>query len=138
MQINVLEMLPPLVALQIFQILYLSCGESLNHNTKSHYYEAHIEHISENIIYITKKTPKLVAKIWLPNLVLYQTTYGGPALRYVYTRQDIGCDQWCRCNDTWNGSYIEILNNIVYTKWDLDTSKDYVLWQLDPIASEVQ
>ena len=91
MQINVLEMLPPLVALQIFQSLYLSCGESLNHNTKSHYYEAHIEHISENITYITKKTPKLVAKIWLPNLVLYQTTgtYGGPALRYVYTRQDI-------------------------------------------------
>ena len=26
-----------------------------------------------NITYIIKKTPKLVAKIWLPNLVLYQT-----------------------------------------------------------------
>ena len=72
MQINVLEKLPQLVALQIFLSLYLSCGESLNHNTLSHY-EAHIEHISEDITYITKMTPKLVAKIWLPNLVLYQT-----------------------------------------------------------------
>ena len=43
MQINVLEKLLQLVALQIFQSLYLSCGESINHNTLSHYYEAHIE-----------------------------------------------------------------------------------------------
>ena len=31
--------------------------------------------ISENITYITKNIPKLVAKIWLPNLVLYQTDW---------------------------------------------------------------
>ena len=72
LQVNFPEKLPQLVALQIFQNVYLSCGESLNHNSLSHYYKAHIEHISKNITYITK-TPKLVAKIWLPNLVLYQT-----------------------------------------------------------------
>ena len=33
----------------------------------------HWTHIFENITYIIKKTPKLVAKLWLPNLVLYQT-----------------------------------------------------------------
>ena len=52
--------------LQIFQSLYLSCGESLNHSTfmtLSHNYKPHTEDIFENIIYITKKTPKLVAKI---------------------------------------------------------------------------
>ena len=73
LQVSFLEKLPQLVALQIFQSSLLSCGESLNHNTLSHYHYIHIEHISENITYITKKTPKLVAKIWLPNLVLYQT-----------------------------------------------------------------
>ena len=31
------------------------------------------EHINENITYYYKKTPKLVAKIWLPNFVLYQS-----------------------------------------------------------------
>ena len=35
---NFLEKLPKLVALQVFQSSYLSCGESLNHNTLSHYY----------------------------------------------------------------------------------------------------
>ena len=63
MQVNFLEKLPKLVALQNFQSSYLSCGESLNHNALSHYYYRHIEHIFENITYITKKTPKLVAKI---------------------------------------------------------------------------
>ena len=63
MQVNFLEKLPKLVALQNFQSSYLSCGESLNHNTLSHYYLRHIKHIFENITYITKNTPKLVAKI---------------------------------------------------------------------------
>ena len=35
MQVNFPEKLPKLVALQIFQSSYLSCGESLNHNTLS-------------------------------------------------------------------------------------------------------
>ena len=38
LQVNFLEKLPKLVTLQNFQNLYLSCGESLNHNTLSHYY----------------------------------------------------------------------------------------------------
>ena len=38
LQVDFLEKLPKLVALQIFQSLYLSCGESLNHNTLSYYY----------------------------------------------------------------------------------------------------
>ena len=38
LQVNFLEKLPKLVALQNFQSSYLSCGESLNHNTLSHYY----------------------------------------------------------------------------------------------------
>ena len=38
LQVNFLEKLPKLVALQNFQISYLSYGESLNHNTLSHYY----------------------------------------------------------------------------------------------------
>ena len=38
LQVNFLEKLPKLVALQIFQGWYLSCGESLNHTTLSHYY----------------------------------------------------------------------------------------------------
>ena len=63
MQVNFLEKLRKLVALQIFQSSYLSCGESFNHNTLSHYHYIHIEHIFENITYITKKAPKLVAKI---------------------------------------------------------------------------
>ena len=62
LQVNFLERLPKLVALQIFQSSHLS-WESLNHNTLSHYYQTHIEHIFENITYITKKVPKLVAKI---------------------------------------------------------------------------
>ena len=37
LQVNFLEKLPKLVALQIVQSSYLSCGESLNHNTLSHY-----------------------------------------------------------------------------------------------------
>ena len=73
LQANFLEQLPKLVAFQIFWSPYLSCGESLKRNTLSHYHYTHIERISESITYITKKTPKLVAKFWLPNLILYQT-----------------------------------------------------------------
>ena len=79
LQVNFLEKLPKLVALQIFQSSYLSCGESLNHNTVSHY-QTHTEHIFENITYITKKTPKFR----LPNLVLYQTGDRGTNLDYVH------------------------------------------------------
>ena len=49
-----------------FSKAYISCGESLNHSTfmiLSHNYKPHTEDIFENITYITKKTPKLVAKI---------------------------------------------------------------------------
>ena len=66
LEINFLKKLPQLVALQIFQSSYLSHGESLNHNILWHYHDyhkTHIEHIFENIIYITKKAPNLVAKI---------------------------------------------------------------------------
>ena len=38
LQSNFLEKLPHLVALQIFQSLYLSSRESLNDNTLEHYY----------------------------------------------------------------------------------------------------
>ena len=38
LQVNFLEKLQKLVALQNFQSSYLSCGEFLNHNTLSHYY----------------------------------------------------------------------------------------------------
>ena len=38
MQVNFVEKLPKLVALQIFQSSYLSYGESLNHNTLSHHF----------------------------------------------------------------------------------------------------
>ena len=63
MDVNFLKKLPQLVALQIFQSSHLSHDESLNHNILLHYHWAHFEHIFENIIYITKKTPNLVAKI---------------------------------------------------------------------------
>ena len=62
MQTNFLEKVPKLVALKVFQISYLSCDEFLNHNTLSHYYKTHTEHIFENITYIWEKTSKLVAK----------------------------------------------------------------------------
>ena len=55
--------LPQLIAIQNFQSSHLRHGESLNHNVLSHYHQTHIEHIFENIIYITRKTPNLVAKI---------------------------------------------------------------------------
>ena len=63
------QKLPYLVAphSQIFQGSYLSCGESLNHNILSHYYLTDIKHIFENITYITKNTPKMVAKILATN-----------------------------------------------------------------------
>ena len=45
LQVNFLEKLPELVALQIFQSSYLGCGESHSHNALLHNYQTHIEHI---------------------------------------------------------------------------------------------
>ena len=53
MEVAFLKKLPQLVALWISHCTYLSYVKSLNHNILSY----------ENIIYITKKTPNLVAKI---------------------------------------------------------------------------
>ena len=55
MQINVLEKLPQLVALLIFQSLYLSCGESLDHDTVS-YYGPHLTYFWKHYIYYKKDT----------------------------------------------------------------------------------
>ena len=63
--INFLEKLPQLVGLCIFQNSYLTHGESLNHNVLQHFYWTYIKHDFENNTYITNKTPKLGAKVWL-------------------------------------------------------------------------
>ena len=78
------EKLPQLVVLQIFQGSYPSCGESLNHNTLSHYHYTHIEHISENITYITKKETKVGSQNLATNLVLYQAAILNLQTNYRY------------------------------------------------------
>ena len=58
-----LTRLPQLVANYIIQCTYLSYVELLNHNILSYYHYKHTEQNFEHIIYITKNTPNLVAKI---------------------------------------------------------------------------
>ena len=91
----------------------LSCGEFLNHKTLSHYYKTHIEYIFENITYIIKKTPKLVAKIWLPNLVLYQTVYlwNCSEEMSMYTLYIITRHWLWYCTDTWRFTPIKTLGS---------------------------
>ena len=48
----------------------------------SHYYETHVEHIFEDITYITKKTPNLVAKILATKFGFVSDWLTEPLLRY--------------------------------------------------------
>ena len=62
-EVNFLKKLPQLLVLQMFQSSTINHGESLSHNILLNFYLTHIEPIFQSIIYITKKTPNLVAKI---------------------------------------------------------------------------
>ena len=100
-------------------------------------------HISENI-YVTKKTPKQVAKIWLPNLVLYQTNkhdqrniaikfcsdcLDGPMVLTLSCRQAIFClsmpQPWPWVKDEGNSKVIQyvfhsVAVNYRYSRYKID------------------
>ena len=98
LQVNFLEKLPKLVALQIFRSSYLSCGETLNHNTY-HIIIRPILKIFFKTLLISQKTPKLVAKIlatkfgFVPDCCMYQSSYDGQKLPFIFRASVIHCLQ---------------------------------------------
>ena len=108
--------LPQLVAIQNFQSSHLSHGESLNHNILSHYHQTHIEHIFENIIYITRKTP---------NLVLYQTD-NVIYMTHCYTLSEI---IFLTCGGTLLHSYISLLRGLqIGFTWSMGIWRKQLHW----------
>ena len=73
MQVNFLEKLPKLVALQIFQSSYVSVVGNPSTTILYRIIITHTLNIFLKTLHILQKRHKLVAKFWLPNLVLYQT-----------------------------------------------------------------
>ena len=81
-----------------FPISYYSCGESLNHNTLSHYYDiirTTLNIFFENITYVTKETPKLVTKILVTKFGFvpdcWRLSHWQPSMLSVMANQSVTC-----------------------------------------------
>ena len=142
-KLHFLDKLKQLVALQIFQSSYLSCEESLNHNTSSYYYYTQIKHISETLDILQKSQQSW----WLPNLVLYQTvervlSYRAdkPGIRAhtrTHTETDVGKNNTQRPKLASGKNESRNVISALKVKNILSMGKLKQIWSLKGIASRV-